>query len=73
MLNMTLSIPEKLHKEMICHSDLKGNEIARQAFEKKIEELRWIDKILNNSSLTKDETEEIGHQIKQEIRKRFSK
>ena len=73
MANMTLAIPEKLHKEMALHSELKWSDVARQAFERKIIELHWTDKLLNKSTLTEKDADEIGHKIKHEIRKRFSK
>ncbi|MBS3108851.1 hypothetical protein J4409_03180 [Candidatus Woesearchaeota archaeon] len=73
MANMTLAIPEKLHKEMMAHSELKWSDVARQAFEKKIRELHWMEKLLSKSTLTESDAEEIGHKIKHEIRKRFVK
>jgi len=73
MVNMTLSIPEELHKEMAVHSEIKWSEIARRAFEKKVMELHWLDELLKNSELTEEDAERIGHKIKSEIRKRFSK
>lgn len=72
MPNMTLSIPEKLHKEMDVHSEIKWSDVARQAFEKKVREMHWMDKVLEKSSLTEKEAEEIGHKIKHDIKKRFS-
>ncbi len=72
MANMTLSIPENLHKEMNMHSEIKWSDVARQAFEKKIKELHWMDEVLKNSKLTEEDAERIGHKIKGEIRKRFS-
>ena len=72
MVNMTLSVPEELHKEMAVHSEIKWSDVARQAFEKKVKELHWMDKLLVNSTLTERDAEEIGHKIKSEIRKRFS-
>ena len=69
---MTLSIPQELHKEMSHHSEIKWSDIARQAFEKKVKELHWIDKLLEKSELTEEDAERIGHKIKHEIRKRFS-
>ena len=71
MANMTLSIPEKLQKEMQAHTEIKWSEVARQSFEKKIRELQWMDEVLKNSTLTKEDAEEIGHKIKHEMRKRF--
>ncbi|MBU0532482.1 hypothetical protein KKB44_03240 [Candidatus Micrarchaeota archaeon] len=73
MVNMTLSIPEELYKEMIAHSELKWSDVARQAFEKKIRELHWMDEVLKNSKMTEEDAERIGHDVKAKMRKRFSK
>lgn len=35
------------------------------------EELRWMDKVLENSTLTEEDAETIGHKMKHEIAKRF--
>jgi len=70
---MTLAIPEELHKEILAHPEIKWSEVARQAFNQKVRELHWIDIVLSKSSLTEKEAEEIGHKIKKEIAKRFSK
>jgi len=72
MTNMTLSIPELIHKEMMVHSEIKWSDVARQAFEKKIKELHWMDRLLEKSNLTQKDAEEIGHKIKQGINQRFS-
>ena len=71
MPNMTLSIPVELHKEILQHSEVKWSNIARQAFEKKIKELNWVDNLLERSELTEKDAEIIGHKIKHGIRKRF--
>lgn len=71
MVNMTLSVPEDLHKEMGIHTEIRWSDVARQAFEKKIQELHWMDQILSKSTLTEKDAEEIGHAIKREMRKRF--
>ena len=69
---MTLSVPEELHREMQQYSEIKWSDIARQAFERKVKELHWTDKLLEKSELTDEDAERIGHKIKREIRKRFS-
>ncbi|HLC74502.1 MAG TPA: hypothetical protein VJH88_01455 [Candidatus Nanoarchaeia archaeon] len=71
MANMTLSVPEKLHKEMNLHSEIKWSDVARQSFEKKVRELHWMDIVLSRSKLTEKDAEEIGHKIKHEMSKRF--
>lgn len=39
MVNMTMAIPEQLHKVMKRHAEIKWTEVARQAIEKKAREL----------------------------------
>lgn len=72
MTNMTLSVPEELHKKMKHHTELKWSDIARKAFERKIAEVEFMEKALRKSKLTEEDAERIGHQIKAEIRKRFA-
>lgn len=66
MVTMTVSIPEVIYNEMQIHSELKWS-----AFEKKIKELHWADKVLAKSRLTETEADKISHSIKRGIRKRF--
>ena len=73
MPNMTLSIPEELHRKMKRHTELKWSDIARQAFEKKLDEVELFDKILSKSELTEDDAERIGHSIKSRVNKRFAR
>jgi len=72
MPNMTLSIPEELHRKMKRHTELKWSDIARQAFEKKVNEVELMDKILSKSELDEKDAERIGHEIKSKSNKRFS-
>ncbi len=71
MVNMTLSVPEEIHKEMSMHTEIRWSEIARRAFELKIKELHIMDTVLAKSKLTEEDAEEIGHKIKHEMAKRF--
>ena len=73
MANMTLSIPEKLKKRLESAPEIKWSNVARQALEKRVDELEWADAALVHSRLTEDDAETIGHKIKAEIAKRFTK
>ncbi len=73
MTNMTLSVPEDLHQEMMVHSEIKWSDVARQAFEKKVQELHWMDTLLEKSEFTERDAEVIGHKVKGAILKRFMK
>jgi len=50
MANITLSIPDKIHKEMKKHSEIRWSEIARQAIIKRIEDLKTLDMLLEKST-----------------------
>ncbi len=73
MGNMTLAIPDKTQSRMQKHSEVRWSAVAREAFEKKVEELEFMDDVLKDSELTEQDAEEIGHKIKAEINKRFRK
>lgn len=64
MANMTLSIPEELHKKMKQFSEMRWSEIARQAIEQRINDLEVMNKIASKSKLTKKDVEEISKKIK---------
>lgn len=72
MGNLTLSVPEELHKRMRGHTEFKWSDIARQAFEKKLREIELADKLLSRSELNEEDAERIGHKIKSKIRERFN-
>ena len=71
MTNMTLSIPEELHKKMKQMSEIKWSEIARKAIEERINDLEVMNKIASKSKLTKKDVEEISKKIKRAAAKRF--
>ncbi len=73
MVNMTLAIPKELYKEMKHHTDIKWSDVAREAFEHKVKELHWMDKLVEKSELTEEDVNRIGHKIKAGIRKRIER
>ncbi len=70
MGNLTLAVPEHLHKRMHQHPELKWSEIARQAFEAKLSEAEIEERILAKTRLTEADAERIGRKVKQEIARR---
>ena len=71
MTNMTLAVPEDLHKVMKKHKEIKWSEIARQAISEKARKLEIIDKLLAKSQLTEEDAEIIGHKIKHSMAKKY--
>ena len=70
MGNMTLAVPEDLHKIMDRHRDVKWTEVARHAMWEKARKLELMDKLLTKSKLTEQDAEQIGNKIKHRIAKR---
>lgn len=72
MVNMTLSIPEELHKKMKRFSELKWSEVARKAIEQRINDLETIERIVQKSRLSKKDADEISKKIKRSASIRFN-
>jgi len=71
MANMTLSIPEEIHKKMKKFSEIRWSEIARRAIEERINDLEVMNKIASKSKLTKKDVEELSKKIKSSAAKKF--
>tara|TARA_Y100000034_G_C6717579_1_gene317314 strand:- start:343 stop:573 length:231 start_codon:yes stop_codon:yes gene_type:complete len=67
MVNMTLAIPESLHKVMRMHSEIKWSEVARKAIQEQAHKLELMDKILTKSTFTEKDAKEIAQKVKREI------
>jgi predicted CopG family antitoxin len=72
MVNMTLSIPDELHRKMKKFSEMKWSEVARRAIEQRVDDLEVMDKITSKSKLTKKDAEELGEKIKRSAALRFN-
>ena len=69
MTNMTLAIPENLHRIMKEHNEIKWSEVAREALWNQAKKLELMDKILSKSQLTEKDAEVLGEKIKRGIAK----
>lgn len=73
MVNVTLSVPEELHKLMKRHPEIKWSEVARQAMWEYARKLETLDRIARKSKLTEKEALEIGSVVKRRISDRYGK
>jgi len=71
MANMTLAIPDELHRKMKKMSDIRWSEVARRAIEQRIDDLEVMNKIASKSKLTMKDVNEISKKIKRRSAKRF--
>ena len=63
MPNMTLALPEKLHREMKRHPEVKWSEVARRALARELERLQVYDRLLAGSVMSEKDAVEIGRTI----------
>ena len=70
MPNITLSIPDSLHKKLKQHREIRWSEVIRIMLEKRLHDLEIMENIANKSKLTKKDIEKIGEEIKKGIAKR---
>jgi hypothetical protein len=64
MPNMTLSIPEELHREMLKHKDVRWSEVARRALNRELQRMQIYDRLLKDSQLTEKDALELGRAIR---------
>jgi len=67
MANITLSIPDDLKKKMEKHSEIKWSQVARNAIEKRINDLELLEKLTSKSKLTEEDVGEISKIINKEV------
>ncbi len=72
MTNMTLSIPEELHKKMAKFSEIRWSEVARKSIEQRVNDLEVMDKIASKSKLTKKDVAELSKKINRAAATRFN-
>ena len=71
MSNITLSLPEEVHKEMKHFSEVRWCEVARKAIINRIETLKETERIAQKSKLTEKDVKEFSKKIKSLATKRF--
>ena len=71
MANLTLAIPDNLHKKMKQHSEIRWSEVIRKELIKKIQDLELMDKLTNKSKMTAKDALEIGESIDRGVAKKL--
>ncbi len=72
MANVTLAVPEGLHKIMKSHPEIKWSEVARQAMWEYARRLELVDSITKKSKLTEKEAEKIDERVKKGLLARYA-
>jgi hypothetical protein len=66
MTNITLSIPNELHRRMKTHSEIRWSEVVRKSLAEKVHLLDELERVVGKSRLTKKDVDELSRKIKRE-------
>jgi len=72
MANITLSVPNEIHKQMKHFSEVKWSEVARKAIIEKIEMMILAEKLAQKSKLSEQDIKEFNKKIKSSANQRFT-
>ena len=68
---MTLAVPEELKKKMDTFPEMNWSEIARQAFIQRIQDLEFLRKFKEKSTLTEEDALRLGKEVSKALSKRL--
>lgn len=71
MVNITLSIPPELKKEMEKFPEINWSEIVRSSIKQKIIELNFLKELTMDSELTPEEAAKMGQEVNILLAKRY--
>ncbi|MDE1821461.1 MAG: hypothetical protein KGJ23_10070 [Euryarchaeota archaeon] len=71
MTNMTLALPEELHREMRKHPEIKWAEVVRRAIAREVDRLQVYDRLLAGSKMTEEEAVRLGRIINKAAARRL--
>lgn len=71
MPNVTLSVPENLHKKMKEHPEIKWSEVIRRALAKKVHDLELMERIASKSVLPAEDVDALDHLLKEALLRRY--
>ena len=73
MVNMTLAVPEDLHRVMRRHPEIRWSEVARRGLREYAERIEFLDRLTSGSELKEGDVERISHRIKEAIVRHYGK
>jgi len=73
MPNITLAVPEELHRKMRAHPEIRWSEVVRRILAKNLEDLERMDAIAKHSTLTARDVDELAHLVNEGLRRRMER
>ena len=73
MVNITLSLPEKLKKEMDKFPEINWSEVARSSIKNKLAQLNFMETFLKDSTMTIEDATKYGEEVSKIISDKYLK
>ena len=72
MANITLALPESVHRIVKQHKEIRWSEIARAAISNHAAKLEMMDRIASKSKLSLKDIEELNERVKEGLQRRYA-
>lgn len=69
---VTVNVDEELKAEMEEHSEINWSEVARSAFEEKLDDLEVMERLTSESELTEEDVDELAELIDSNVAERLA-
>lgn len=71
MVNMTLSVPNELKKDMDSLPWVNWSEVARSAFRDRVKALKILEEFTSDSELTEEDAIKLGRKVNSSLYRRY--
>ncbi|SFS00118.1 hypothetical protein SAMN05216559_2312 [Halomicrobium zhouii] len=72
MPTVTINVDDDLKAQMEDHSEINWSEVARNAFEEKIDDLEMMNRLTSDSELTDEDVDELAELIDSNVAERLA-
>lgn len=72
MPTVTVNVDEDLKEQMEDHPEINWSEVARSAFEAKVDDLELMERLSSDSQLTDDDVDELAEMIDSNVAERLA-
>ncbi|MCX6799153.1 MAG: hypothetical protein NTW59_03595 [Candidatus Diapherotrites archaeon] len=73
MVTVTISVPEDLKRKMLMFPEMNWSAVARKAIVERVKLLEKMNKQLEKSRLSEEDTIALGRKVKRAVSQKFSK
>ncbi len=73
MPNITLAVPQDLHRRMKAHPEVKWSEVVRRILAQRIRDLERMDAVAKRSELSARDVDEVAHLVNEGLLRRYEK